>query len=138
MKIATCSANLALLALIAAGLLAVPPETQAQAPPENPRENFVWVTNANGLTWKKDMWGHHISNFSFDPRDKFDKREIAQIVVPEHAIIHGINAKGCVNLTNIVIQFAEARYLSRHDGAVRVIGGQLLTIQTAQTDPSAT
>ena len=119
MKIATYSANLALLALIAAGLLAVPPEkSQAQAPPENPRENFVWVTNTNGLTWKKGIWGSTRSSFYFDPSDGFDKREIAQIVVPEHAIIAKINVEGCVNLTNIVFQPAIPKSFTR-DGQVR-------------------
>ena len=107
MKIATCTANLALLALIAAGLLAVPPETQAQLSPKP--ENYVWVTNTNGLTQKKDIWGSTRSSFYFDSSDGFDKREIAQIVVPEHAIISSINVNGCVNLTNIVIQPAIPR-----------------------------
>ena len=96
--------NLALLALIAAGLLAVPPETQAQEP-----ENFVWVTNTNGLTWKKEILdqdkggGEYVSRFFFYLAEGVDKREIAQIVVPEHAIIASIDVEGCVNLTNIVI-----------------------------------
>ena len=107
MKIATCSANLALLAIVAAGLLAVPPETQAQLSPKP--ENYVWITKTNGSTQKKDIWVSTRSSFYFDPSDGFDKREIAQIVVPEHAIISSINVKGCVNLTNIVIQPAIPR-----------------------------
>lgn len=116
--------NLALLALIAAGLLAVPPEIQAQ-------ENFVWVTKTNGSTQKKDMWGHTASSFYFDPSDGFDKREIAQIVVPEHAIISGINAKGCVNLTNIVFQPAIPRTYD-NDGQVRE--SERLSINAKNTD----
>ena len=114
MKIATCSANLALLALIAAGLLAVPPETQAQAPPENP-ENFAWITNTNGVTWKKEI--RYISSYgsrsgaslNFES-EKIDKPKIASILVPEHAEITAINVKGCVNLTNLVIQPARSGY----------------------------
>ena len=96
MKIATRSANLALLALIAAGLLAVPPETQAQEP-----ENFVWVTNTNGLTWKMKIGRQFVHELSFD---KSDKPKIASILVPEHVIVNSIDVEGCVNLTNIVIQ----------------------------------
>ena len=117
-------ANLALLAIVAAGLLAVPPETQAQQDPPEERENYVWITKTNGSTQKKDIWGSTRSSFYFDPSDGFDKREIAQIVVPEHAIISSINVEGCVNLTNIVIQPAEARTI--HNG--RVVGGQKLNI----------
>ena len=107
--------NLALLALIAAGLLAVPPETQAQ-------ENFAWVTNTNGMTWKKEIlpvtrdelnelslrpsyyFDDELSSFYLDPAEGVNHREIAQIVVPEHAIIAIIDVEGCVNLTNIVIR----------------------------------
>ena len=95
-------ANLALLALIAAGLLAVPPEkSQAQEP-----ENFVWVTNTKGMTWKKEILPRtdELSSFFFYLAEGVDKREIAQIVVPEHAIIAVIDVEGCVNLTNIVLR----------------------------------
>ena len=96
-------ANLAILALIAAGLLAVPLETQAQALPEN-RENYAWITNTNGVTWKMEInpdGGLHFVDSK--------KQEIAQIVVPKHAIINRIDAVGCVNLTNIVFQPGQAR-----------------------------
>ena len=108
---------MALLALIAAGLLAVPPETQAQAPPENP-ENFAWVTNTNGITWKREIQIHSrdvVARLAFESRlegesDEPDKLKIASIFVPEHAIINRIDVEGCINLTNIVIQPARAGY----------------------------
>ena len=106
--------NLALLALIAAGLLAVPPEkSQAQEP-----ENFAWITNTNGITWKREIRiprNNTIARLEFENRlegesDKLDKPKIASIFVPEHAIINEIAVSGCVNLTNIVFQPARAGY----------------------------
>ena len=123
MKICNCSAKLAFLALIAAGLLAVPPEkSQAQEP-----ENFAWITNKNGITWKREIYSNsvrkvdtgHSSGYSgwwspakgdilyFDPSDK---PKIASILVPEHAIINAIDGNGCLNLTNLVIQPARSGY----------------------------
>lgn len=107
-------ANLALLALIAAGLLAVPPEkSQAQEP-----ENFAWITNTNGITWKRKIViprGDAIARLEFEnglegESEEPDKLKIASILVPEHAIINEIHVDGCVNLTNIVIQPARAGY----------------------------
>ena len=117
--------NLALLALIAAGLLAVPPETQAQEP------NFAWITNTNGMTWKKEIISVTGDDSSLVFNDS-DKPKIASIRVPEHAIINAIECWGCVNLTNIVFQPAEARYI--HDDSGRVVGGQLLIIHADHTD----
>ena len=102
--------NLALLALIAAGLLAVPPEIQAQDPPEDP-ENFVWITDTKGMTWKKKIGRY--GGFHFDSSEESDKPKIASILVPEHANIRSINVKGCVNLTNIVIQPASGKHWTR-------------------------
>ena len=93
MKIATRSANLALLALIAAGLLAVPPEkSQAQEP------NFAWITDTNGITWREKI---HDEEIAFE---KAEKPQIAEIVVPEHARVSEIDVRGCINLTNLVIK----------------------------------
>ena len=97
--------NLALLAIVAAGLLAVPPETRAQ-PPEDP-ENFVWITDTKGMTWKKKIGLY--GGFSFNSNEESDKPKIASILVPEHANINYINVKGCVNLTNIVFQPASGK-----------------------------
>ena len=113
MQNCNCTAKLAFLAIVAAGLLAVPLEIQAQEP-----ENFVWVTNTNGMTWKKEIrhtysgyYGHRES-LSFD---ESDKPKIASILVPEHAAITSINVKGCVNLTNLVIQPARSGvYTTNH------------------------
>ncbi len=102
--------NLALLAIVAAGLLAVPPETQAQAPPEVPEENFAWITNTNGSTWKKEISPPLHLRFEHGER-----REIAQIVVPKHAIINRIIAGGCINLTNIVFQPGQAKQYGSGD-----------------------
>ena len=111
MKIATCSANLALLALIAAGLLAVPPEIQAQqAPPEEP-ENFAWITNTNGVTWKAEIQGPLTGWNTGGGGPSLllaESERIAEIVVPEHAIIGRINVRDCVNLTNLVLHPARA------------------------------
>ena len=104
-------ANLALLALIAAGLLAVPPEkSQAQPPPEHPGN---WITNTDGSAWKKKI-RYTFSSYSGSREslsfDESDKPKIASILVPEHAAITSINVKGCVNLTNLVIQPARSGY----------------------------
>ena len=143
MKISSCSANLAFLALIAAGLLAVPPEkSQAQEP-----ENFAWITNTNGLTWKREIlprtddelnsfyFDDELNSFYLDPAEGVNQ-EIAQIVVPEHAIIAVIDVKGCVNLTNIVIRTDLPKTHTR-DGRVRVVnsstGEQWLRIDAGNT-----
>ena len=101
MKICNCSAKLALLALIAAGLLAVPPE-KAQA-----QEDFAWITNTNGVTWKAEIQGSRSAEQSLGiwgiNRPEVDILEIAEIVVPEHARITIINVRGFVNLTNLVL-----------------------------------
>ena len=102
-----------ILGIVAAGLLgllAVPPETQAQALPEN-RENYACITNTDGSAWKKEIRYTYSSysggreSLSFD---ESDKPKIASILVPEHAAITSINVKGCVNLTNLVIQPARS------------------------------
>ena len=103
MKICNCTAKLAFLALIAAGLLAVPPETQAQEP-----ENFAWITNTNGMTWKKEITPEGYFFFSDGEPTKI-RRAVAQIIVPKHAIINRINVSGCINLTNIVLQIDSPR-----------------------------
>ena len=123
MKICNCTAKLAFLAIVAAGLLAVPPEkSQAQEP-----ENFAWITNTDGLKWKKKIYlaadvSKHVTDIfnkgilistsieeeiqriwlvlHFDPSEK---QEVAQIVIPEHVNFRSINVNGCVNLTNLVI-----------------------------------
>ena len=97
MKICNCSAKLAFLALIAAGLLAVPLEIQAQQIPPKP-ENYAWVTNTDGSTWKREIDGY--SDLKFE---RSDKPKIASILVPEHARIDYIDIRGCVNLTNLVL-----------------------------------
>ncbi len=123
--------KLAFLAIVAAGLLAVPPEkSQAQEP-----ENFAWITNTNGITWKREIWHNRDirAQLEFDREfEESDKPKIASILVPEHAIINAIECWGCVNLTNIVFQPAEARYI--HDDSGRVVGGQLLIIHADHTD----
>ena len=105
MKICNCSAKLAFLAIVAAGLLAVPPEkSQAQE-----LENYAWITNTNGITWKREIDPYGRGNLQFESEfEKSDKPKIASILVPEHAEIDSIDVRGCVNLTNIVIQPARS------------------------------
>ena len=78
------------LAIIAACLWACLP-TQVQA-----QENFAWITNTNGVTWKK-----YINDFG--NLELFAQDQIAEIVVPEHALIDKIDVAACDNLTNIVL-----------------------------------
>ena len=94
------------LAIIAACLCACLP-TQVQA-----QENFAWITNTNGVTWKKDI--DHYASLHFG-NDYAARHKIAQILVPEHAIIDYIVVFDCVNLTNIVIQPAKARTYKRSE-----------------------
>lgn len=97
MQNCNCTAKLAFLAIVAAGLLAVPPEkSQAQEP-----ENFAWITNTDGSTWKREIVS---SDLKFE---RSDKPKIASILVPERARIDYIDIRGCVNLTNLVIQPAQ-------------------------------
>lgn len=112
----TKKVKLAFLAIVAAGLLAVPLEkSQAQEPPEDP-ENFAWITNTNGITWKREIWYTRDvrARLEFERKlegsDKPDKSKIASILVPEHAVINSIDISGCVNLTNLVLQPARAGY----------------------------
>ena len=86
------------LVIIAACLCACLP-TQAQEP-----ENFAWITNTNGVTWKREIDGLgqlHFPQLSFSWSER--PLEIAEIVVPEHASISSISVWGCVNLTNIIL-----------------------------------
>ena len=80
------------IALIALAFSAGAQTAQAQA-----QENYVWITNTNGITWKADMTGKSSIWFSEDNKHKF-----AQIVVPEHASIHSIDMTRCHNLTNLI------------------------------------
>lgn len=84
------------LLIAIAGLLGGPMEIQAQEPPEE-RENYALITHTNGMTWKQEIFLYHIQ---FLERHK---PQVAEIVVPENALINLIFAEGCVNLTNIVI-----------------------------------
>ena len=71
------------------------------------QENFVWITNTNGITEKRVVTrNQHLYFFS-----DYEKHETAQIVVPEHATsVTSIDMRGCVNLTNLVIQPARAGF----------------------------
>ena len=109
MQNCNCTAKLAFLAMIAAGLLAVPPEIQAQEPPEE-RENYALITHTNGMTWKEETNSSRIT-FNGETRGYYyylsfwsdHEPLITEIVVPENALINEIHLQGCVNLTNIVI-----------------------------------
>ena len=86
------------IAVVALASSLAPSKAQAQ-------ENFAWITNTNGVTWKKEIKKYDGELFfaSFD-----EKAPIAEIVVPEHAFITQIDVRGCLNLTNLVIQPAKA------------------------------
>lgn len=91
---------------------------------------FARITNTNGVTWKKEIkWAHLWFEVSQRPK-------IAEIVVPEHAIIRGINVGGCVNLTNIVLH---PLYPVEHEQAplaftiLEVVDSGLRTIACKQT-----
>lgn len=84
------------IALIALATSAGAQTAKAQ---EEEQENFVWITNTNGVTWKADMTGKSIIWFSED-----NKHKVAQIVVPEHASIHAIDMTRCHNVTNLIFR----------------------------------
>ncbi len=85
--------HLMAIALIALATCAGSQRAQAQE-----QENYVWITNTNGITEKRTL-----SNFSTHLAFSDSKKPlIAQIVVPEHAAIHYIDVYGCANLTNLV------------------------------------
>ena len=77
-----------------------PSKAQAQ-------ENFAWITNTNGVTWKKKIHSRGLLHFIDESpwSDDFsgERPKIASIFVPEHAKINYIEVYGCVNLTNIVL-----------------------------------
>ena len=77
------------LAVVALASSLAPSKAQAQ-------ENFAWITNTNGVTWKEII--DKDGDLSF-----LENSQIAEILVPEHAKIDRIFVWGCVNLTNIVL-----------------------------------
>ena len=77
------------LAVVALASSLAPSKAQAQ-------ENFAWITNTNGVTWKKEITKYGTLSFS-------SCASVAQILVPEHALIDHINVQGCRNLTNIIL-----------------------------------
>ena len=84
--------------------LAVSAGTQTAQAQEEGQENYVWITHTNGITEKEV-----ITRRSFIYFDDWEKHEVAQIVVPEHASISSIDMRGCVNLTNLIYRPASAR-----------------------------
>lgn len=83
------------IALIALATSAGTQSTQAQE-----QENYAWITNTNGMTWKGILSGTS-STLAFSDSTK---PTIAQIIVPEHARIRELDVRGCANLTNLIIQ----------------------------------
>ena len=94
--------HLMAIALIALTTSAATETTQAQA---EEQENFVWITNTNGMTWKRTL-STRSSTLVFSDSEK---PEAAQIVVPEHASIDQIDMRGCINLTNLIFRPPTAR-----------------------------
>ena len=93
--------KMTVIALIALASSAGAPTAKAQ---EEEQENFVWITNTNGMTWKGTS--RNTSRLSFNDSDK---PKVAQIVVPEHASFDQIDVRECVNLTNLVFRPPSAR-----------------------------
>lgn len=85
------------IAVVALANSLAPSKAQAQ-------ENFAWITNTNGVTWKKSI--NDLGNLNLGSR--YGVPEIAEIVVPKHVLIDQIDVINCVNLTNIVIHPATA------------------------------
>ena len=97
--------TLGIAVIVLAGSLA-PSKAQAQ-------ENFAWITNTNGVTWKKEISDEGVLSFW---QDYFEaKPKIAEIVVPEHAQLIYIDVSDCVNLTNIVLQPATVKEIEHFD-----------------------
>ena len=95
MRIAKTTA-IAMIALASsAGIQTIQAQVEEQ-------ENFVWITNTNGITWKEILAGKN-SQLHFTDYPSI-RPTIVQIVVPEHTRISKIDVSGCANLTNLVIQ----------------------------------
>ena len=87
------TAKLVTLGIVVVALANSLAPSKAQA-----QENFAWITDTNGVTWKQEPNQFGQLWFSYE-----GGQEIAEIVVPEHANITDILASYAVNLTNIVI-----------------------------------
>ena len=72
---------------------------------EEEQENFVWITNTDGIIWEGKL-PPMSSHLRFD---ESIKTRIAQIVVPEHAVIDLIDVTACANLTNLIYRPPRAR-----------------------------
>ena len=80
------------LAVVALASSLAPAKAQEQ-------QHFAYVTNTNGVTWKKEITQNVLGGLLIIP----GQHKIASILVPEHAEIDYIEVQGCVNLTNIVL-----------------------------------
>lgn len=89
--------HLMAIALIA---LAVSTGAQTAQAQEEEQENYLWITNTNGITWKEIMAGNN-THLHFTDYPEI-RPTVAQIVVPEHARVHYIDVYGCPNLTNLI------------------------------------
>ena len=120
------------IALIALAVSAGTQTTQAQE-----QENFVWITNTDGITWKEIMAGN---NTHLHFRDYLTIRPtIAQIVVPEHARIHIIEVDGCTNLTNLIYRPSSPKYSYGQDfreaSLLTIVGNHQTGLRTIPTQP---
>ena len=89
---------------MAIALIALATSAGTQTAQAQEQENYVWITNTNGMTWKGTS--RNTSRLSFNDSDK---PKVAQIVVPEHASFDQIDVRGCVNLTNLIFRPPTAR-----------------------------
>ena len=122
--------------LMAIALIALASSAGSQPAQAQEQENYVWITNTNGITEKRTLSrpASHLM-FSEDARPR-----IAQIVVPEHAVIHYIDVYGCVNLTNLIYRPSSVKSYNsanqvRETGWLTIIGDDRTGLRTIATQP---
>lgn len=65
---------------------------------------LAWITKTNGMSVEAINLNRSLELQSWLKVPESAKPKIASILVPEHVRIDLIDVKGCVNLTNLVIQ----------------------------------
>lgn len=115
---------------MAIALIALASSAGIQTTKAQEQENFVWITNTNGITEKRVMTKNsHIYFFS----DR-EKHETAQIVVPEHASIASIDMRGGVNVTNLIFRPTTAKQW--HSNSFYPDGGQYIPTDKLSISPT--
>ncbi len=121
------------IALIALAATAATQTAQAQ---EEEQENYAWITNTNGRTWK-EILSPATSHLMFS---EGARPLIAQIVVPEHAVISYIDVYGCANLTNLIyrppaVKFYDGHSDLRETSWLTIRADNLTGLRTIATQP---